>query len=292
MRVSDSMIFTSIQRNSSAAQTRMLEAASRASSQRAIEKPSDDPALAARVMRADRMLASMESAERSRQTVRTDLELGESGLRAGIDVLGSSLELAIQMSNGSLSATDRASAALAVDQQIEAMRRLANTQLEDGRYLYGGTRDGSQPYPAAGGYLGGDAGRMIEIAPGAMFDAAIVGDQSFGDSDQVFKVLEDFATALRNNDLAGIQASQEAVQGQLDTFVPRLTALGTRIQVLDAMDTLTASNKLALQTRRGSMIDGDFAALVTEFTAATNTMQSVSEVSRRLMSAAFGSFAG
>jgi flagellin-like hook-associated protein FlgL len=70
MRVSDSMVFSSVQRNTSAAQARLFETAARATSQRRIEKPSDDPAAAARAVRLDRVLAELDSAAQTRQTVR------------------------------------------------------------------------------------------------------------------------------------------------------------------------------------------------------------------------------
>lgn len=292
MRVSDSMIFSSVQRSTSAAQTRLFETAARASSQRAINKPSDDPTGAARTVRLDRVLAEMESAAKTRETIRTDLTVAESGLRAGVDVLEAALELSIQMGNDSVSPTDRRAAALAVDEHIKALRGLANTRTDDGRYIFGGTRDGTAPYPAEGGYLGGQASRMVEIAPGASFDSAVVGSQAFGDSDQTFQLLADFATALRNNDLPGIQAAQEAVGGALDRTIPNLTALGTRLQVLDSMDTLTANNKLALEVQRGSIVDGDFAKLVSEFNAASTAMQTATAVGRQMLSFAFGSFSG
>jgi flagellin-like hook-associated protein FlgL len=112
----------------------------------------------------------------------TDLTVAEAGLRKRHpDHAEAAKDLATQMSNGSSSAVDRSAAALAVDRYIEELRGLANTRLEDGRYVFGGTRDGSEPYPAAGGYLGGQNSRMVQIAPGASFDSAVVGSQSFGD---------------------------------------------------------------------------------------------------------------
>jgi flagellin-like hook-associated protein FlgL len=58
-------------------------------------------------------------------------------------------------------------------------------------------------------------------------------------------------------------------------MIPNLTALGTRIQVLDSMDSLTASNKLAIQIQRGEIVDGDFAKLISDFNAASTAMQTV-----------------
>jgi flagellar hook-associated protein 3 FlgL len=292
MRVSDSMVFSSVQRSTSAAQARLFETGARATSQHRIEKPSDDPAGAARAVRLDRVLAELDSAAQTRQTVRADLTVAEAGLRNGIQTIEAAKDLATQMSNGSSSAVDRDAAALAVDRYIEELRGLANTRLADGRYVFGGTRDGSEPYPAAGGYLGGQNSRMVQIAPGASFDSAVVGAQSFGDTDIAFQVLEDFATALRNNDLAGIQNAQDTLQGQLNSMLPNLTALGTRIQTLDSLDSLTASNKLAIQIQRGEIVDGDFAKLISDFNAASTAMQTVTAAGQRMLAMAFGSFAG
>ncbi|MEZ4265430.1 MAG: flagellar hook-associated protein FlgL [Myxococcota bacterium] len=292
MRVSDSMMFGSVQRSTSGAQARLFETAARASSQRAIDKPSDNPTAAARAVRIERVLAELDSAARTRNTVRTDLTVAESGLRSGIEVLENALELSIQMGNDSLSPTDRRAAAIAVDEHIKTLRGLANTRMEDGRYIYGGTRDGSEPYPAAGGYIGGQSSRMVNIAPGATFDSAVVGSQGFGDTDLSFKVLEDFATALRNNDLAGIQTAQEAIGRQLDATIPNLTGLGTRIQALDSMDTLAANNKLALEIQRGSIVDGDFAKLISDFNAASTAMQAATSVGKQMLAFAFGSLSG
>jgi hypothetical protein len=248
MRVSDSMVFSSVQRNTSAAQRGSSRPAARATSQRGSRSPRTTRRRAARAVRLDRVLAELDSAAQTRQTVRADLTVAEAGLRNGIQTIEAAKDLATQMSNGSSSAVDRARPRwlwTATSRSSAAWRIRAWT---DGRYVFGGTRDGSEPYPAAGGYLGGQNSRMVQIAPGASFDSAVVGSQSFGDYRHRVpgaRGLRDSAAQQRPRRDPGRPGH---APGQLNSMIPNLTALGTRIQVLDSMDSLTASNKLAIRS--------------------------------------------
>ena len=62
-------------------------------------------------------------------------------------------ELALQLANDSYNAGDRRNAAAEVQQIFERVVGLANSQVE-GRYLFGGFKNGSAPFSASGAYLG------------------------------------------------------------------------------------------------------------------------------------------
>ena len=99
--------------------------------------------------------------------VQSRLSTEDSTLGSVSSLLASVRTLAVQAGDGSLSNSDRASLATSINQQLQSLVQLANSQDGTGQYLFSGTASGSLPFvqSATGSvsYQGDSGTRQIQI---------------------------------------------------------------------------------------------------------------------------------
>ena len=124
---------------------RLLTSQEQVATGRQINHPSDDPSGAYRVLGLKGVQARNDQYERNLSSVESRLNVSENVLGQSQEVLYRTLELAIQAANGSLDANQREVIATEVTQQLEEVKRLANSEL-GGRYLFAGYQTDQPPF--------------------------------------------------------------------------------------------------------------------------------------------------
>lgn len=292
MRISDQMVTNLVVQANRDAKEAIFLASKRIASGKSVESPSDDPVKAQKSVQLSSLLARLDDLEVGRESVAFDLDVAESVLLQGMDVLGKMKALSVQMANASASPEDQAVAAETAAGAFQELLDLANTQLDDGQFLFGGTASDAEPYAADGSYVGSDLNRAVEIAPGAVVEGAVTGAQGFGTGGEVFQVMADFQAALEAGDLAGIQAAVESFDGALEFMATRIAEMGARISVLEDTGSLSDELRLRFLVEKGVLEDIDLTEEITRFQAAENALQAVVQVSGRLLSRSLTSFLG
>jgi flagellar hook-associated protein 3 FlgL len=229
------MIFDGASKRSGRARDEVMTAANEASTGIRVTHPWDDPGAAAAVIGHRAGASRMEAVGEIAQRASGELNAADGALGAMNEVLSRARELAVQFSNDSYSADERAAASQEIDGLIAETRSLANTRF-GGRYLFGGFKDNAEPFDAAGNYTG-DAGiRQAEVAPGQFEDASISGRAVFkgnGTGVDIFATLDTLKTALATNSTGGINASITAVESSIDQVVQGRTRAGTAVNVFE-----------------------------------------------------------
>jgi flagellar hook-associated protein 3 FlgL len=144
------------------AQRRIASTQTQVSTGRRINTPSDDPVAAARVAELDASLARLDQYQENSVIARNQLGLEEEALASSIDQMQRIRELAVQANNSTLSDNDRRVIADELRERLEALRSLANTTDANGRYLFAGYSEATQPFTvsATGAVVyNGDQGR-------------------------------------------------------------------------------------------------------------------------------------
>lgn len=111
-----------------------------------INKPSDDPAGAFQVRLIDQNLRQIDQFKRNGDNAIGQLQLQETVLSGGIDILQRTRELALQMSNGTFNATQRQQAAVEVEQLMQSMQVQMQTRNSEGQFLFSGNNVTEQPF--------------------------------------------------------------------------------------------------------------------------------------------------
>jgi flagellar hook-associated protein 3 FlgL len=211
---------------------------------RRILRVSDDPLGVAAALRYRESLARIEQFDRNADSARIRLEYEETALNAVTNSLQRVRELVLRGLNGTESPESRAQIGVELQERVTELVQIANQQDGKGRYLFSGSRDGTQPVSTTAGgfsYNGDEGQRLIRIGDARqVYDgdsgAAVFFNIRNGNGD--FRVLADSA-----NTGGGIVKSSELVdaavydQGQYTLrFVDP-----DNYEVLDAGSTVVAS---------------------------------------------------
>lgn len=135
-----------------------------------VNKPSDDPVAAARILKLDQELSRVKTYERNVNLADNRLKQEESSLTGAVGVIQRIRELTVKAGNGALSPNDRQSISSEMKERLGQLASIANTRDASGEYIFSGFQGSVQAFQqnAEGKYeYRGDEGqRVLEIDDG------------------------------------------------------------------------------------------------------------------------------
>ena len=149
MRVTEMLKFNTVQNNLSTVQNDYNAVMEKMASMKEINKPSDDPIGMSMVMNYRKSQASVESYQDNIAYANAWISATESALSSVDDLLVNARELALSQATGTATEETRQYAAESVQQIIEELQSLANTQFGD-RFIFAGTEAGAAPFTGGG----------------------------------------------------------------------------------------------------------------------------------------------
>lgn len=142
----------------------------------------DDPVAAGTAVGLDRALAELERFAMNGNAVQNRLGLQENALTQVGSAMARIHELTIQANNAALGDDSRRAISTELKAIHAGLLDLANSTDGAGRYLFGGTSDGSAPFAIAGGqviYSGDQTQRQVEVAPDMFVSDTLPGSEIF-----------------------------------------------------------------------------------------------------------------
>jgi len=135
-----------------------------------VSTPADDPGAASRILDLDKTIAKTNQYQSNIATTRGRLNIEESALATSGGILDRARELTVQAMNGALNSSDRVAIKDEVDQLIQQLAGVANTQNANGEFIFSGDLSTVQTFAknATTGeyvYQGGPEQRALQIAP-------------------------------------------------------------------------------------------------------------------------------
>jgi flagellar hook-associated protein 3 FlgL len=116
-------------------------------SQKRVNRASDDPIAATKIIEIRQGLAANEQYRKNMDNAEAWLAVTESKLAGAYDLLVKAQELALGQATATATATTRRIAAQGIQSLIDEMSALANAKLGD-RYLFSGSKNGVEPFSA------------------------------------------------------------------------------------------------------------------------------------------------
>lgn len=147
-------------------QNAVNETQQQVASGRRLLRPSDDPIAASRAVSFRDSISQLDQFQRNGSAARSRLEYEELSLNNVTNVLQRVRELTLRANNATETQESRKPVAIEMRQLLADLVQLANQKDGNGRYLFAGNQDGSQPVTntAAGYIYNGDQGqRLIQI---------------------------------------------------------------------------------------------------------------------------------
>lgn len=166
MRVASSTLYQQGLASMNLQQSSLLHIQQQLGTGRSVLTPSDDPVAATRALGVSQAQSVNGQYATSRKQTNNALSAEENALQSVTTVTQSIQTLLVQAGNGTMSDSDRASVATALQGLYNQLLGLANSDDGNGQYLFGGTQTGSAPFSEnAGGvsYLGDTGHQMMQV---------------------------------------------------------------------------------------------------------------------------------
>jgi len=123
----------------------------------------DDPFAASHAVRYQSKLLRLERYGRNIEDVKANLSIAEVKVRDAVELVQRARELAVQGANGVYTKDDLKAMATEVDQLLEEIVSLANSQNGQGNMLFAGFESKQEPFRILRGRLEGEAGKITEV---------------------------------------------------------------------------------------------------------------------------------
>ena len=285
MRITNNMVSRSSVANLQRSLQRLNESQNRATTGLRVARASDDPSAAGAIMASGASIRAIDQYKRNINSARARLDREDSILGSVSVMLERAKELGISQGNSTADAQTRLITKAEVDQLIQTVVQLANTQHE-GEYLFGGDQSNVAPItsPTPPFATAPPTGlRRTEIASALSVRTNHNGTEVFLTSG-VLASLDQLSAALGANDQLAVQtslSSLDAAHTATQSLIGETGAAGQHLDVatanLDALDTSLRSFKSQLQ-------DADIEAAVTELVGRQTAYQAAMLATSRVMS--------
>lgn len=275
MRVSDGYMYDLANRRLMRSRSESTTAGGQVSSGKRVEMPWDDAGAAGLITRFAQDKARQGALQSAADRASGELGAVDSSFQQIVTDLTRAQELAVQLSNDTYGASDRALGGAEVQQLFQSVVSQLNVKFGD-RYIFGGTADQAPPFDATGNYLGDTNTRRVEIAPGVLQDASIRADAAFrgvGGGIDVLTSLTNFSSALSTNNTAGIRAAIQELADATKQVSASQSRAGAMMNVFDVASGTARINGDTATDARSRLEDIDIFDASTRFAAAERALE-------------------
>lgn len=287
MRVTQSMIAENFTRNLMQNLKRLDDINSQISSEKRINRPSDDPVGAAMAIKLRRQLSAIKQYNSNAQQALTWMKDTETALTNAGDVIQRLSELAVEAANGTQTDEDKGKILDEVKELKDQLLKEANSTSLD-RYLFSGYSTDKAPFikdDATGNIQANpdivDGAINYNVGQSETIPVNLKGSEVFGD---IFEAVEKFETALENND--GETISNEVIsdiKGALNTVLKYRSQIGARTNRLEATVSRLEANEVDYKAQLSSIEDVDLAQAITDLKMEESVYRAALAVGARII---------
>jgi flagellar hook-associated protein 3 FlgL len=263
MRVATKTIYDSMKFNLATIIGELNKANKVVSSGKRITDLSDDPVGLAQALDIKSTLSTIAQLERNIELGESWLKSAESALDSVQDLISEARALCVQMSTATTGEEERASAASSIQNTLDEIVSLANTEI-NGRYIFAGTLTDSIPFNGDGSYNGDNNEFTIKIGKDSTIAVGKDGDAVF---DGVFQTLSDLKDALEGNDVAGIQAAMSYLDDHFDQITVQISDIGSKLNRMEIKKGILSDSNLSHTDRLSNIEDADIAEAMIDLNA-------------------------
>ena len=230
-----------------------------------IDRASDDPATAARVLATDSDLRALTQYGRNISAARERLSVEETALDQVSGILERARELGYGQAGATANAQTRNTTADEVDELRRQVIQIANIQSGDA-HVFGGLYPDRAPLDSVTGAEDPAAptrqSPSYEVGAGSLMQGAHGAGTLFVDTD-VLAALDALSVALRANDAAGVGATTDRLDAAHTNVQGYIGEVGARQVRLDVAEANVESLDLNLRNLRSDLMDVEMEEAVT-----------------------------
>ncbi len=286
MRVTGMMQNTQLLKNLRNTNTGMLDWQNKLATGQKIHRPGDDPVGIGYLMRYTTELARNEQYLANAKTGYGWLSQTDSVLQQGQAILQRLNTLTNQAATGTITPEVREQIRLEVLQLREQMITVGNSTY-DGRHIFSGQKTDVKPYTI--GNAANDETDMgvyyLNVSPSVQVAVSIPGEQVFGEAgaaDNIFKLFDDIALHLQNDDQAALSGSLDNILTAVERLSLNLAETGARMNRFELIENRIGDEKINLNTLRSAVADVDMADAIIQLQLQQNVLQASLSVGSRI----------
>ncbi len=259
MRVANKTIYDMVRFNLGIASEEMNNANRIVSSGKRISDLSDDPVGLTQSLNIKSVLSGLDQMGRNISLGKSWLASSESALSHVQELISDAKALSVQMASGTTGATQRASASLTVQNILDEIVSLANTEV-GGRYIFSGSKTDTAPFSSDGTtYNGNDEPFAVKIGRDATVQVGRDGEEVFG---TIFTTLSDLIDDLNGNNVAGIQASLTGLTAHFNEMSSKISDIGSKASRMEIKENIFQDLKIVNTDRLSAIEDADIAEAI------------------------------
>ena len=273
MKVSTSLFFDRASQQMVAGQQRLSQVQLQLGTGKKVNNASDAPDQASTLRRLSTTIAQQESYKKNLGTLTERLENQDTALQNVSSLMIRLRELSVQYANGTLSAEQRRIASVEVRGVRDQILSLANSRDSNGLGLFNGSRVVADAFDANGVYQGDQTSNDVPVGDSRAVSNRRTGSDVFmsvirnnAGSEQAvgfFKVIDDLAVALENNQVGGVQRGIGELT-QLHQGISLAQAdIGSDRNVVDSQLVAAEEHLVRLKGLESDLQDVDYAEAVT-----------------------------
>jgi flagellar hook-associated protein 3 FlgL len=247
-----------------------------------INKPSDNPAGAAQLIKINNLSSQVDSFQLSIGSISGQFSTADSTLSSVVTVLQRAISLGVEGANGTLSDADRAAVAAEVTGIQSQLLSLANTSYQ-GQYIFAGTAN-TQPFivdPTQGSgvrYVGNTGTNSVAIGNGYQLQVNLPGSQIFtGTGGNIFLAINDLITSLNSN--TGIGAAVTELGNAFSYVTGQRVFYGNALNQTQSQQTYLSSETVSLSQQLNEIGAANIADVASQLandqTAQTATLEAI-----------------
>ncbi|MBW2492020.1 MAG: flagellar hook-associated protein FlgL [Deltaproteobacteria bacterium] len=279
MRVANKSIYDSVKYNLGNIYEQLNKTNEIATTGKRINNLSDDPVGLTQSLNIRSTLSSIEQMGRNISYGKSWLTASESALTSVQNIISDTKALCVQMANATTGSDQRFSAAETVQNMLDEIISLANTDVA-GNYIFAGSKTGAIPFGQDGTYYGDNNPFTIKISNSSSVEAGSDGQAVFGN---IFNTLNNLNTALETNDLSGIQDAMDYLDGHFDDISAKISDVGSKMNRMEIKDKIYQDLNFSNTERLSKIEDADIAEAIMNVKAAEMTYQAALASSSKVM---------
>lgn len=236
--------------------------------------PKEDPIGAARALELTKSMAVNDNYANIRITAKNNLSVIETNLNSASNLLISAKSQLVGAGNGALSDQERGFAANELQNTLNGLLGLANSQDASGKYLFSGFATDDKPFDETTFNYNGNIG-SVELTVASNYNMAVnfAGSEVFRDGD-TFSELQDIINLLNTpitnateeaTFRAGLATALDGIENSLDSVLETRATLGGRLNELDELDKAGDALDLQYQTTLSQVQDLDYAKALSDY---------------------------
>lgn len=273
MRVTNTIIYDTIKLRLGHITEELNKANTIVATGKRILKLSDDPVGLTQGLSVKSTVSSIEQMGRNITLGKSWLAASETAMSQVQDVITEAKVLCVQMANATVSAAERRSAAETVQNMLEEIVSLANTEV-NGRYMFAGFETDTAPFSLESDnsvtYHGDNNAFTVKIGKDATVQVGSDGQAVFGtlgQPDDIFRVFNDLKTALESDDISGIQAGMSDLDSRFDHVASKISDIGSKMVRMDMRENILQDLNITNTERLSRIEDADITQAILDLSA-------------------------